>query len=312
MHYVIGDIHGCYDDMIALISKIETADAEAIIYFVGDFIDRGSKVFETIRWMQEHITEDGKYQTVRGNHEQMAIEYIRNYNRWYAENIEGAEPEVLQKHSFMLEASMPRSHYDISQVFQDHIKGSGIGHYLLPQDLKPYLDFFDSLPYNKKLEIETVWGVKMIFRIVHAYYEHNMLAENAQHNSNLWLRMDCGNLESDEILVHGHTPTFNLDYMWFDAINTKPGMISYRKNDINIDGGCTFAKNFPEYPDMLCAIRLEDLEEIYPYTLEERYAQISELYELDYDVKERAARYRANYMEHVMKRREEILKQMGK
>ena len=36
MHYVIGDVHGCYDEMIALLNKIEARDSEAIIYFVGD------------------------------------------------------------------------------------------------------------------------------------------------------------------------------------------------------------------------------------------------------------------------------------
>ena len=53
MHYVIGDVHGCYDEMIALLQKIEERDSEAIIYFVGDFIDRGPKVWEVLEWAME-------------------------------------------------------------------------------------------------------------------------------------------------------------------------------------------------------------------------------------------------------------------
>lgn len=48
MHYVIGDVHGCYDEMTALLAKIESMDPEAEIWFVGDFIDRGPKVWETL------------------------------------------------------------------------------------------------------------------------------------------------------------------------------------------------------------------------------------------------------------------------
>ena len=66
MHYVIGDVHGCYDEMIALLNKIENQDPEAIIYFVGDFIDRGPKVWDVLEWAMEHITLDGKYRAVRG------------------------------------------------------------------------------------------------------------------------------------------------------------------------------------------------------------------------------------------------------
>ncbi len=301
MHYVIGDVHGCYEEMMALLARIEAEDTDAQIIFVGDFIDRGPMVWETLCWAREHITADGKYQSVRGNHEQMAIDYINSYNRWYAENIEPWQPH----------RSEPGCQYDIDRVLHDHISGSGISGMLHPRDLQPYLEFFENMPYDKLLKIQSVWGREISFRIVHAYYEHNDLPAEQQHYSNLWMRMDCGNLESDEIHVHGHTPTFNLDYISYDITNTKPGMISYRKNDINVDGGCTFAKIFPEFPDMLCAIRLEDLEEIYPCTIGERYAQIAQRYKLDFDADVSASFYSKEFMEHRFRIREQLLRKMG-
>ena len=60
MHYVIGDIHGCYQDMIALLNKIESQDQDAQIIFVGDFIDRGPDVDKVLDWSLENITLDGK------------------------------------------------------------------------------------------------------------------------------------------------------------------------------------------------------------------------------------------------------------
>lgn len=38
MKYIIGDVHGCYDTLIALIKKLPE---KAEIIFLGDLIDRG-------------------------------------------------------------------------------------------------------------------------------------------------------------------------------------------------------------------------------------------------------------------------------
>lgn len=254
MHYAIGDVHGCYDDMMALLQKIEEKDSDAEIIFVGDFIDRGPKVDKVLEWCLQNITPDGKYQSVRGNHEQMVLEWYRDWMEWWNQGgFSGGRP-------------MPETHYDFS-LWMDALGK------LTPEALTPYMQFFESLPYNKTLELTSPWGKHSTFRIVHAYYEHSDVPQSKQHHSNIWMRMDCGNQESDDILVHGHTPTFNIDYMFWDVKNTHPGMISYRRNDINLDGGCVFSDR-GMYPYMLGAICLETLEEIYPYTLEERYLQL--------------------------------------
>ena len=45
-HYIIGDVHGEYDTLMRLVSKIPS---EAKLIFVGDLIDRGSQSVEVIR-----------------------------------------------------------------------------------------------------------------------------------------------------------------------------------------------------------------------------------------------------------------------
>ena len=79
MHYVIGDVHGCYDEMMAMIQNIEKEDKDAVFYFTGDFVDRGTKVVETLNWMLENISNDGKYQSVKGNNEDMLINWYIIY-----------------------------------------------------------------------------------------------------------------------------------------------------------------------------------------------------------------------------------------
>lgn len=50
-HYVIGDVHGCYEDFLLLKEKIEKRDPEATIILTGDFFDRGPEVWEMLGWL---------------------------------------------------------------------------------------------------------------------------------------------------------------------------------------------------------------------------------------------------------------------
>lgn len=68
--WLIGDIHGCLDELDALLKKLP-ADAQLI--FLGDYIDRGPDSKGCIeRLMQE------KHRSIflRGNHEQMLLDYF--------------------------------------------------------------------------------------------------------------------------------------------------------------------------------------------------------------------------------------------
>ncbi len=295
MHYIIGDVHGCYDELMALLATIEEKDADARYIFVGDFVDRGPQVDKVLAWCLENITADGKYCSVRGNHEQMVLDwYYQEWLPWW-EKGGFSHPE---------HTPMPETVYDFSKWMDAMDK-------LSPERLQPYMDFFDSLPYHRALEIESVWRKKVTFRIVHSFYEPEEVSEEVQKHSNLWKRIEYGNLGSEEILVHGHTPTLNIDYIYWGVKDTKPGMVSYRRNDINVDGGCVFAKRFPMYPAMLCAVRLEDLEEIYAYTVEERFLQAAENGIEENYQRQRMARYTEDYLQQESKYRKQMLKKLG-
>ena len=56
-------------------------------------------------WSLENITLDGKYRAVRGNHEQMVLEWYKEFMDWYdnAGNYSAREP-------------MPETYYDFFKV----------------------------------------------------------------------------------------------------------------------------------------------------------------------------------------------------
>lgn len=77
--YVVGDIHGCYDEWMELKNFIEEMDTDARFILVGDIIDRGPKVIEMITWALDNIKPNSKYQMVLGNHEHMIINWANQY-----------------------------------------------------------------------------------------------------------------------------------------------------------------------------------------------------------------------------------------
>jgi protein phosphatase len=81
---VIGDVHGCWQELGELLAKI--GDKTPI--FVGDFFDRGPDNDKVADYVLEH-----KPLSVRGNHCQMLIDYV-NGSRPYA--TDGMEATINQ------------------------------------------------------------------------------------------------------------------------------------------------------------------------------------------------------------------------
>ena len=64
--YAIGDIQGCYDDLLRLLEKIRFDPRTDQLWFCGDIINRGPKSLETIRYIKS-LGESAI--TVLGNHD---------------------------------------------------------------------------------------------------------------------------------------------------------------------------------------------------------------------------------------------------
>lgn len=106
---IIGDIHGQINEFRKLLSKLPK-DIEQI-YTVGDLIDRGDGVKEVV---QECI--DRGVISVRGNHEDMFLDYISNTKKY-------------DRAVFELNGGM--------ETLDSYIRGVPTSH----------LDYFNSMPY---------------------------------------------------------------------------------------------------------------------------------------------------------------------
>ena len=70
---VIGDIHGCYHELQALLDKAGLVDTDSIIS-IGDCVDRGPETPEVLRFFREHANA----QLIMGNHERKHIRASRH------------------------------------------------------------------------------------------------------------------------------------------------------------------------------------------------------------------------------------------
>ncbi len=93
--FVIGDTHGCYDEFCSLMDSIDPDLTKDKLIMLGDYIDRGGKSYELITHIKDLREKYGEEHVVllRGNHEQMAIDFYACKSTSYLYN--GCKPTFL-------------------------------------------------------------------------------------------------------------------------------------------------------------------------------------------------------------------------
>ena len=81
---VIGDVHGCYNELKEMIKILETEGEykKGIdkLVFLGDYIDRGDNSRQVIEFIRNLQMENDNVIALMGNHEDMLLDYIDNNN----------------------------------------------------------------------------------------------------------------------------------------------------------------------------------------------------------------------------------------
>ncbi|XP_046555038.1 bis(5'-nucleosyl)-tetraphosphatase PrpE [asymmetrical]-like isoform X1 [Haliotis rubra] len=66
--FIIGDVHGCYDELTELMDKARTLENTVLFVFVGDLVNRGPKSKEVVKLLRRTDCY-----SVRGNHEETTL-----------------------------------------------------------------------------------------------------------------------------------------------------------------------------------------------------------------------------------------------
>jgi serine/threonine protein phosphatase 1 len=179
--FAIGDVHGCAEELRALIQKLPLR-RDSLVIFLGDYIDRGPDsrgVVDTILELQQYC----RVICLLGNHELMLREFL-----------EGSDPRRVARFIYNGGSATLASYADHDGVF------------VMPQD---HRDFYDALLYHH---------IEGDHCFVHAGLPANVTdvedIDIAVHGEEMvWMRHRPGMPEPNfsKIVVHGHSAIETID-----------------------------------------------------------------------------------------------------
>jgi serine/threonine protein phosphatase 1 len=171
--FAIGDIHGCFDKLQALMDKIDIDLETDTLVFIGDYIDRGKHSFEVVQYLIDLKKRSENVIFLKGNHEEMLEKYLSGLDK-LTYLVNGGQQAL---DSYMRNCSQPEG----SQIPREH------------------LDFIGSLRLNYHTD-------DYIF--VHAGLKKKIPLEMQKPEDMLWIRSKF--IKSDynfgKQVVFGHTP----------------------------------------------------------------------------------------------------------
>jgi len=192
--FAISDIHGCAKTFKKLLQRISFSK-EDVLYLLGDYVDRGPDSKAVIDYIWELQTQGYEVHCLRGNHEHNLVDAFKETR---------------------FDCDIPQETLLSFEV--DSVKS-------IPTK---YIEWLDGLPFCFKLKD---------FILVHAGLNFNSTAPLEDEIEMIWIRHWYDDIDSqllgDRIVVHGHTPTRQLEIK--RSIHTLDEIPA-----IDIDAGCAF------------------------------------------------------------------------
>ena len=221
--YAIGDVHGCYAEMVRLLEMIERDNSvrerrACHIVFLGDLIDRGPGSAQVLQYLRERPPSFARLHFIKGNHEEMMVRCL------------SGEPQLIPawlKHGgntcAMSYGVDPSILADSDPVRLEHTLLSHIPQ----QDIDFLGGFVDQVRFGD-------------FLLVHAGIRPGIPIEAQSGRDLRWIRAEFLNSDArhEAMIVHGHTIT--------------EGVVK-RPNRIGLDTGAYRT-------GILSALRIEDHE----------------------------------------------------
>ncbi len=242
--YIIGDIHGCYDEFMKLLDLIKYQDNDEIIC-IGDYIDRGKQNYEMFKWIQDYPEN---FLLIQGNHE---AEFVANIDilKTFSVKLDMDKNDLLDTQTLYQAILMIPQ---IKEAYFDNyktIKNLIFQHSITLCQLISWSVIINQMPYLYK---KTINNHKYI--ITHAGYKKNDL------NYYIYAREES--YLQDTTIIAGHTPTvLNKEFSYNDGNIYKKYNDVLNSTYINIDCGCVYKNKYSN--GKLACLRLEDMKEFY-------------------------------------------------
>lgn len=209
--YAIGDIHGCHEELLALMEKLvkDGLSRDDHVVFLGDYIDRGPDSKKVIDILIE-FSQTINCTFLRGNHEGMFLDFLgyQGYEGEYFLTNGGAK--TLKDYGLGAIVDLPL-HF---KVMREQIRKNKAD--LFP---KEHIEFLLATEYGVQTD-------KYIF--IHAGLRNSIALDRQDTYDLLWMRQPFLGSKHPfkKWVIHGHTPV--------DKV------MIHEPYEINLDTSCVF------------------------------------------------------------------------
>jgi serine/threonine protein phosphatase 1 len=187
--YAVGDIHGRSDLLEPLLERIwaDAPQAANTLVFLGDYIDRGPSSKQVIDRVAQLERPGWDIIKLRGNHEQIMLEYLQNADVYQAWRTFGGAETLLSY------GVKPPVFSDAGEIRRAHAE-------FLAALPRSHLGFLNGL--------ETSYIVGDYF-FVHAGVRPGLALERQMPEDMLWIRDEflSSDIRFGKVVVHGHSPS---------------------------------------------------------------------------------------------------------
>lgn len=222
---IIGDVHGCYKTLMALLAKCPDDD----VCFTGDLIDRGPASRAVISLVRLR-----NYRSVMGNHEDLMIECLeKNKTIWTHPNNGG--DATLKNYGFEAPFKPNAPSATAPQGLKNHPD------FLWIKSLPLYLEFPELRDQNGRYLVVSHSSVQKYW---HKKNDPSEIYRDTFRESVLWGRPKVVDDEPEIFNVFGHTPVYSP---------------LVKEHYANIDTGC-FYKNQARGMGCLTALQFPEMQ----------------------------------------------------
>jgi serine/threonine protein phosphatase 1 len=184
----IGDVHGCFLTLIALVDKLPK---DVPISICGDLIDRGPRSREVVQWCI-----DNKIDVVMGNHEEMMA--TNNKDVWLRnggyECLESYGCQVVQTGHDSSSIYFPEE--EMSKIYNEHVE------YI--KNLPLVIEYPDVVNAEGRYLVVSHSNLVNMWKSYKKDPDHHYFKQNV-----LWGRPNTIKDATDIYNIHGHTPIEN-------------------------------------------------------------------------------------------------------
>jgi serine/threonine protein phosphatase 1 len=260
----MSDIHGCYDEFMCMLKKIVFSDDDNLI-IAGDYIDRGRKSYEMLRWIER---KPDNVKLLMGNHDKEFVDNVQLMKMIIKNNGLNADINSVEQTEAIYELTAQLAMREDGTSFFDYY---GTMRRFIEEKKVTLADFMRweaiiaDFPYYYRTHIA---GRDCV--VVHAGYIESLDGVETEdyfasvEDFYIYARDDAyiyGGIPHGMIIA-GHTPTTAEQELPFNDGNV------YRSYDkemdcifYDIDCGCAFRQIHPNAK--LACIRLEDEDVFY-------------------------------------------------